>query len=110
MAAEYDAMDLIRNRNGDGRARRRSSESEERPAAKESKETPEKPKEAKKNTLDREKTCPLLLRVFCSTSRHNPMNEYNRGKKVLLLSIFFAVRRVRVCLFGAFQDCVLCHV
>ena len=34
----------------------------------------------KSNALDREKTCPLLLRVFCSTSRHNPMNEYNRGR------------------------------
>eukprot|EP00095_Tigriopus_kingsejongensis_P000967 maker-scaffold83_size396513-snap-gene-2.29 protein:Tk00967 transcript:maker-scaffold83_size396513-snap-gene-2.29-mRNA-1 annotation:"histone deacetylase complex subunit sap18" len=29
--------------------------------------------------LDREKTCPFLLRVFCSTSRHNPIQEYNRG-------------------------------
>ena len=85
MSGSYDAMDMIRSRNGDERTRRRSSESEERPAAATapaSKEA-EKPKEAKKNALDREKTCPLLLRVFCSTSRHNPMNEYNRGRKSL---------------------------
>lgn len=30
--------------------------------------------------LDREKTCPFLLRVFCSTSRHAPIQDYNRGK------------------------------
>ncbi len=30
--------------------------------------------------VDREKTCPMLLRVFCSTSRHSPINEYNRGE------------------------------
>jgi hypothetical protein len=30
--------------------------------------------------IDREKVCPLLLRVFCSTSRHNNLAEYNRGK------------------------------
>merc|ERR1712018_16258 len=30
--------------------------------------------------VDREKTCPLLLRVFCSTnSRHHPLSEYMRG-------------------------------
>ncbi|KAI0210337.1 Histone deacetylase complex subunit SAP18 [Lamellibrachia satsuma] len=29
--------------------------------------------------IDREKTCPLLLRVFCSTGRHHPLNEYARG-------------------------------
>ncbi|CAJ0565959.1 unnamed protein product, partial [Mesorhabditis spiculigera] len=30
--------------------------------------------------VDREKTCPLLLRIFCSNSRHNPISEYgNRG-------------------------------
>ncbi|XP_013411007.1 histone deacetylase complex subunit SAP18 [Lingula anatina] len=29
--------------------------------------------------IDREKTCPLLLRVFCSTGRHNPVSEYSRG-------------------------------
>ncbi|XP_067674651.1 histone deacetylase complex subunit SAP18-like [Haliotis asinina] len=33
---------------------------------------PEKP-------IDREKTCPLLLRVFCSTGRHHPLSEFSRG-------------------------------
>merc|ERR1712223_1110407 len=30
--------------------------------------------------IDREKVCPLLLRVFCATSRHNNLLDYNRGK------------------------------
>lgn len=29
--------------------------------------------------IDREKVCPLLLRVFCATSRHNNLLDYNRG-------------------------------
>ncbi|XP_063241382.1 histone deacetylase complex subunit SAP18 [Bacillus rossius redtenbacheri] len=29
--------------------------------------------------VDREKTCPLLLRVFCNTGRHNNIMEYSRG-------------------------------
>lgn len=33
---------------------------------------PEKP-------VDREKTCPLLLRVFCSTGRHHMLSEFARG-------------------------------
>jgi len=33
-----------------------------------------------KFTVDREATCPLLLRVFCSTSRHNSMSDYMKGK------------------------------
>ena len=41
----------------------------------EKKERPEVPKYA----VDREATCPLLLRVFCSTSRHNSMSEYSKG-------------------------------
>ena len=36
-----------------------------------------------KSTVDRESTCPLLLRVFCSTSRHNNMSEYMKGSLVL---------------------------
>jgi len=32
-----------------------------------------------KNAVNREETCPLLLRVFCSTSRHNNIQEYSRG-------------------------------
>ncbi|KAF0299522.1 Histone deacetylase complex subunit SAP18 [Amphibalanus amphitrite] len=34
---------------------------------------PEKP-------IDREKTCPLLLRVFCNTGRHHSLAEYSRGQ------------------------------
>ncbi|KAK2169312.1 hypothetical protein LSH36_11g07036 [Paralvinella palmiformis] len=29
--------------------------------------------------IDREKTCPLLLRVFCNTGRHHMLSEYARG-------------------------------
>ncbi|KAE8743145.1 hypothetical protein FOCC_FOCC011239 [Frankliniella occidentalis] len=29
--------------------------------------------------VDREKTCPLLLRVFCRTGRHNSPEDYVRG-------------------------------
>ncbi|XP_005105071.2 histone deacetylase complex subunit SAP18 [Aplysia californica] len=29
--------------------------------------------------IDREKTCPLLLRVFCSNDRHHPLMEFSRG-------------------------------
>lgn len=34
--------------------------------------TPEKP-------VDREKTCPLLLRVFYNSGRHNNLQEFQRG-------------------------------
>ncbi|CAI5445805.1 unnamed protein product [Caenorhabditis angaria] len=27
--------------------------------------------------LDREKLCPMLLRVFCANGRHHPLSEYN---------------------------------
>ncbi|VDO41487.1 unnamed protein product [Onchocerca flexuosa] len=30
-------------------------------------------------TVDREKICPLLLRIFCANGRHNPLSEYGRG-------------------------------
>ena len=33
----------------------------------------------KDNEIDREKVCPLLLRVFCANSRHNNLADYNRG-------------------------------
>nr|CAG4635174.1 EOG090X0HU3 [Alona affinis] len=29
--------------------------------------------------IDREKTCPMLLRVFCSVGRHNSLSDYGRG-------------------------------
>ncbi|KAJ8683892.1 hypothetical protein QAD02_019684 [Eretmocerus hayati] len=29
--------------------------------------------------VDREKTCPLLLRVFCNTGRHHNIGDYTRG-------------------------------
>nr|CAG4636644.1 EOG090X0HU3 [Eubosmina coregoni]SVE70162.1 EOG090X0HU3 [Eubosmina coregoni] len=29
--------------------------------------------------VDREKTCPMLLRVFCSVGRHHSLSEYGRG-------------------------------
>merc|ERR1712106_184935 len=29
--------------------------------------------------IDREKTCPLLLRVFCNNGRHGDLTEYRRG-------------------------------
>ena len=44
----------------------------------ERKERPEAPK----FSVDREATCPLLLRVFCSTSRHSSMSEYSKGENV----------------------------
>ena len=31
-------------------------------------------------SVDREKTCPLLLRVFTSYSRHNRLDEFEKGK------------------------------
>ena len=30
-------------------------------------------------SIDRETRCPLLLRVFCATSRHNSLSDYNKG-------------------------------
>ncbi|XP_058445977.1 histone deacetylase complex subunit SAP18 [Malaya genurostris] len=36
-------------------------------------------KQQQQKQVDREKTCPLLLRVFCSTGRHHSANEYNHG-------------------------------
>merc|ERR1711944_389732 len=35
---------------------------------------------SKDTDIDREKVCPLLLRVFCANSRHNNLSDYNRGK------------------------------
>lgn len=36
-------------------------------------------KQQAQKSVDREKTCPLLLRVFCSTGRHHSTNEYIHG-------------------------------
>ncbi|XP_022108979.1 histone deacetylase complex subunit SAP18-like [Acanthaster planci] len=30
--------------------------------------------------VDREKTCPLLLRVFCNSGRHHRVEEFDRGR------------------------------
>ncbi|KAL5010962.1 hypothetical protein ScPMuIL_013267 [Solemya velum] len=38
--------------------------------------------------VDREKTCPLLLRVFCNTGRHHAMNEFSRGTPTNELQIY----------------------
>ena len=40
---------------------------------------------SKDNEIDREKVCPLLLRVFCANSRHNNLSDYNRGKYAVSL-------------------------
>ncbi|CAH8860502.1 unnamed protein product [Trichobilharzia szidati] len=34
-------------------------------------------------SVNREKTCPLLLRMFCSTKKHNNVLEYSRGRTPL---------------------------
>jgi hypothetical protein len=42
---------------------------------------------SKDNEIDREKVCPLLLRVFCANSRHNNLSDYNRGKYTVSLKV-----------------------
>ena len=32
-------------------------------------------------SIDRETKCPLLLRVFCASSRHNNLSDYNKGMR-----------------------------
>ena len=48
---------------------------------------------SKEGEIDREKVCPLLLRVFCANSRHNNLADYNRGKytwrHVKFLCVYF---------------------
>ena len=34
-------------------------------------------------SIDREAKCPLLLRVFCASSRHNSLSDYNKGKNIV---------------------------
>jgi len=36
--------------------------------------------EEQEKPIDREKTCPLLLRVFCSTGRHNSLSDFSNGQ------------------------------
>jgi len=36
--------------------------------------------EESEKPIDREKTCPLLLRVFCSTGRHNSLQDFSNGQ------------------------------
>ena len=38
-------------------------------------------------SIDREAKCPLLLRVFCASSRHNSLSDYNKGKNIVRESI-----------------------
>ena len=42
---------------------------------------------SKEGEIDREKVCPLLLRVFCANSRHNNLTDYNRGKIISMIYI-----------------------
>ena len=42
------------------------------------------------SSIDRQKQCPFLLRVFVSNSRHNPLKEYNRGMLILWISLGLA--------------------
>ena len=46
---------------------------------------------AKDNEIDREKVCPLLLRVFCANSRHNNLSDYNRGKCIYFTWLFLSL-------------------
>lgn len=42
-------------------------------------DAPAEEKQPPKPPVDREKTCPLLLRVFTSNNRHNQLSDYARG-------------------------------
>jgi len=37
-------------------------------------------KTTEKSGIDRQKVCPVLLRVFIGRNRHNPLSDYARGK------------------------------
>uniref|UniRef100_A0A1X7UYS5 18 kDa Sin3-associated polypeptide n=1 Tax=Amphimedon queenslandica TaxID=400682 RepID=A0A1X7UYS5_AMPQE len=39
----------------------------------------EKKQEVEPYTVDREKTCPFLLRVFCNEGRHHRLDSFMRG-------------------------------
>lgn len=53
-------------------SRANRNRSREKDRVKEPEKTEEKP------SIDREKTCPLLLRVFCNQGRHHRLDEYSR--------------------------------
>ena len=56
---------------------------------------------SKEGEIDREKVCPLLLRVFCANSRHNNLTDYNRGKIISMIYIlaYFVLYFLKYCLF-----------
>ena len=56
---------------------------------------------SKEGEIDREKVCPLLLRVFCANSRHNNLTDYNRGKIISMIHIliYFVLYFLKYCLF-----------
>ena len=56
---------------------------------------------SKEGEIDREKVCPLLLRVFCANSRHNNLTDYNRGKIISMINIliYFVLYFLKYCLF-----------
>ena len=56
---------------------------------------------SKEGEIDREKVCPLLLRVFCANSRHNNLTDYNRGKIISMIYILtqVVVYFLKYCLF-----------
>ena len=39
-------------------------------------------------SIDREAKCPLLLRVFCASSRHNSLSDYNKGENIVYCGFF----------------------
>ena len=49
-------------------------------------------------SIDREAKCPLLLRVFCASSRHNSLSDYNKGKKYDFKKIMkISKKRINYC-------------
>ena len=56
---------------------------------------------SKEGEIDREKVCPLLLRVFCANSRHNNLTDYNRGKIISMIHIlfYFVLYFLKYCLY-----------
>ena len=50
--------------------------------------------EKRGGSIDRESRCPLLLRVFCATSRHNGLSDYNKGTSCVANYITTILRNV----------------